>query len=54
MVYLLSFPIQFNCLLGYQGFFPPNPTLEDDILSESNVKQGLQLKSTVPVSRIKL
>ena len=46
---VLVAPSSFNTIIGYQGFFPPNPTLEEDAFSEYNVKNGQQNKSIIPV-----
>lgn len=37
---------------GYAGFYPPRPDQEEEILTETNVKNGLILGLSVPVCSI--
>jgi mediator of RNA polymerase II transcription subunit 12 len=38
-------------ILGYLGFHPPRPGQDEDLLTDSNVKQGFILGSQVNVRR---
>ena len=37
---------------GYSGFYPPRPGQDEDVLSETAVKQGFILAPAVPVRTI--
>ena len=37
---------------GFQGFHPPRPGEDEDLLTESNIRQGYQCAQAVPVSTL--